>query len=76
MKCDIIIDINKLFRRKERMRKVSRLVVVALLILLVFTLSGCGEETLAEITNVKKGGGSLRCEVDEYTVLKVTFLWR
>ena len=55
------------------MKKVSRLIVVALLALLVFTLSGCGEKTLAEITSVKKGGGSLRCEVDEYTVLKVTF---
>ena len=51
----------------------KRIVALLLVLVLVLGLAGCGAKTLSEITSYQKGGGSLRKEIDDYTVVEVAF---
>ena len=49
------------------------ILLLLLVFLLIFSLAGCGQKTLAEITNAKKGGGTLQRSIDDDTIMSVQF---
>lgn len=50
---------------------IAIVVVIAAILCFIFFLHG--ERTLEEITSAKAGGGNLRYEVDDYTIVEISF---
>lgn len=60
--------------KKKVLIVIGIVMAVALAVILSFIFFGKTERTLEEITLAKYGGGSLRYEVDSYTVIEVDFV--